>query len=355
MYPAGGLARGVSYQRQAPFTTPDCNNVQPEDTLEGRVRGGSRPGLQRTHPDNGGKVNLLEEVSVARVEGDARTTTVDDFQGDTFASEWDAAFTGFPSLAEDGEYPAAVSADDGEVGAVLEDKSPVNTQLQIAEVFIEPYRGTYAGQAYGLVVGATDASTFTEHFVLTLTGSAYSLTRDGTEVATGSPGALAGWFRVEVRSNNTATVVWAGRTIHTTAADLTMGGDRVGFSLEAAADTIASIRAFRYSYSASDPGTGFRSQLVCCNAGVFSREVYPGVLEAVGGAAQFNAKATERVRAQGHLQKLWVADHGRVAGGEDGVITAGVLTAASVSDWTAEGITDDMRVIITNVTGVTQG
>jgi hypothetical protein len=47
LFPLGGLDRKGSYQRQPPYTTPDCLNVRPVDLLGGRSRGGSRPALER--------------------------------------------------------------------------------------------------------------------------------------------------------------------------------------------------------------------------------------------------------------------------------------------------------------------
>lgn len=44
-FPVGGLYRRAGYQAQPARTTPDCVNVRPLDTLDGRERGGSRPGL----------------------------------------------------------------------------------------------------------------------------------------------------------------------------------------------------------------------------------------------------------------------------------------------------------------------
>ena len=41
-FPIGGLVRRYGYQSQAPYTTPDCENVVPRDVLENRERGGRR-------------------------------------------------------------------------------------------------------------------------------------------------------------------------------------------------------------------------------------------------------------------------------------------------------------------------
>ena len=50
-FPVGGLNRRYAYRQQPPYTTPDCLNMRPFDVIEGRERGGSRPGLNLTYWD----------------------------------------------------------------------------------------------------------------------------------------------------------------------------------------------------------------------------------------------------------------------------------------------------------------
>jgi len=50
VFPVGGIDRSSAYQNQLPFTTTDALNSRPRDALEGRLRGGSRPGLTRYDP-----------------------------------------------------------------------------------------------------------------------------------------------------------------------------------------------------------------------------------------------------------------------------------------------------------------
>ena len=47
--PTRGLHRGASNEKQPVGTTPDCLNVRPHDTDEGRVTIGQRPGLKRAY------------------------------------------------------------------------------------------------------------------------------------------------------------------------------------------------------------------------------------------------------------------------------------------------------------------
>jgi hypothetical protein len=49
VFPLGGLERSLAYQAQRPYTAYDLLNVRPRDTIERRLRGGSRPGLRKAY------------------------------------------------------------------------------------------------------------------------------------------------------------------------------------------------------------------------------------------------------------------------------------------------------------------
>ena len=80
-FPVGGLNRRLSFQAQPPYTTPDCLNVRSDDPLEGRQRGGSRPGLVKSHQERLGQnwVNLLDDVRTLIVN--PSTSQIIDFPG----------------------------------------------------------------------------------------------------------------------------------------------------------------------------------------------------------------------------------------------------------------------------------
>jgi hypothetical protein len=66
--PVGGIDRRLGYQKQPPYTTPFANNVRPDDTITGRQRIGSRPGLDKSHAETLGdptadEVRMLSDVS----------------------------------------------------------------------------------------------------------------------------------------------------------------------------------------------------------------------------------------------------------------------------------------------------
>jgi len=65
-FPFGGLNRRYGYQSQPPYTTPDCLNVRPFDSIEDRQRGGMRPGLKKTFAQqigSGNPIRMLANVT----------------------------------------------------------------------------------------------------------------------------------------------------------------------------------------------------------------------------------------------------------------------------------------------------
>lgn len=45
--PVKGIFKGIASEKQAPLTSAYMNNVRPYDVLEGKVRIGQRPGLDK--------------------------------------------------------------------------------------------------------------------------------------------------------------------------------------------------------------------------------------------------------------------------------------------------------------------
>jgi hypothetical protein len=71
-FPTGGMVKHMAYQRQAPFTTPDCLNVRPYDSYLERARGGARPGLEKSFAlEMGGAnpVRLLDTIRYKKLDG----------------------------------------------------------------------------------------------------------------------------------------------------------------------------------------------------------------------------------------------------------------------------------------------
>lgn len=67
-FPLGGLDRRAAYQSQAPYTTPDCSNIRAVDPLQGRTRGGQRPGwlkFDHTQLGSGNRVRMLAGMTIS--------------------------------------------------------------------------------------------------------------------------------------------------------------------------------------------------------------------------------------------------------------------------------------------------
>lgn len=67
IWPVGGLNKAAGYQAQPPFTCPQASNVRTVETLEGRRRGGRRPGIVRAYQE-------MEPWGVSRVLVQISTT-----------------------------------------------------------------------------------------------------------------------------------------------------------------------------------------------------------------------------------------------------------------------------------------
>ena len=81
-WPMGGVSRRGPYRAPQGFTTREAVNVRPVGPFEERRRGGSRPGLIKSHLDllgSGNPVRLLANV-----------TWMDDSGMQVFSETWDA-------------------------------------------------------------------------------------------------------------------------------------------------------------------------------------------------------------------------------------------------------------------------
>lgn len=143
LFPLAGLHRGAGLQQQPPFTTPDCLNVRPFGAIEGRARGGSRPGLDAYaagyvgQPDE--PVRMLgvvnhDGVLPGTVGGSVRTFA------DQFLTLSPSLYT-FPAWAEEppvftGGAPDVFRED---VAAVRLDEIPGDALLEVVAAYAAPW------------------------------------------------------------------------------------------------------------------------------------------------------------------------------------------------------------------------
>src|SRR4051812_5943858 len=92
LFPAGGIHRRTAYQSMPPYTTPDALNVRPFDVIKQRLRGGSRPGLIKSHYTQLGSGNPIRMLSaVTYVAANELVEWSDNFDSPTMASCWSTA------------------------------------------------------------------------------------------------------------------------------------------------------------------------------------------------------------------------------------------------------------------------
>jgi hypothetical protein len=367
VFPTAGLLRRAAARQQHPYTTQDTKNCRPFDTIEGRERGGSRPGLGKASYDelgSGAAVNMLESVRVTAT-GDWRTWS-DHFGDSELDSVWStASWIG----TAPGILPSAMANAlyDETVGAVRSAISNIDVaQAYVVEMFIVPYQGQHHGkyQLFARMDDTTpDASTggIVAELVMTGTGGTYSgsLTVDGgTPIAfsTASTGAPeAGWFSVTINGND-VTCHWLGIELASeTVAAAT--GKRWGFGMDCTVGGgICLTDSVRIQYHSTDLSETTRRLLVAASNGTVSYEDAYGHFAAGTGctvAADRLLHGTERV------QKLYIADNSDPRVDTDSVVVAadGVTLTKAAVNWATLGVdaTNDVVVVTAGTGSVVNG
>lgn len=378
IFPALGLNRRFAYRAQPPFSTPDCLNVWPVDAIEGRERGGSRPGSGKAFYEelgSGAPVRLAADLTYYRTDG--FTFWADAFEGESLGSVWSVASwigTAPPILPNNASAVVVNNA----VGAVRDAIADLDsTKSYVVEIFVAPWEGGHKGkfQIYGRMNVTTPIATtdgFVAELVMEETTGIYSGTlkvynatseTSYTFTAGASPigYAAAGWFKVLVNGNN-VSVFWLGNT-EINAQDISGGlggsaGHRVGFGAECTvAGGFSLIDTFRTQYFKTTPPPYTKQQrLVASAGGTLYYEDTLGTLSALGGNVDLGSDF--QLQADSRAQKLYIADFdkARIAStGASGVISGAsnnVLDDPGVADWTALGIdVDNDVVVITTATG----
>lgn len=368
-WPTGGLDRRYAYRSQRPFTTPDCLNVRPTGAIEGRERGGSRPGLGKAYFEelgSGSPVNMLS--SVVFTNTDARTYWQDNFRGSVLGDVWSAAsWIGKAPEILNTTQPYVEYEDT--VGAVRDALSDLDTSKDyLIETWITPFLGQHCGTFRifarmdnttpdatdeGIIVELTmeeDSDAYSGKLIEYNSGTPteYAFTAGG-----GSAHPLAGWLKVLV-SGDTIKVYWQG-TLLKNQAVTSHSGSRFGFGMECSVDGgLCLIDTFRIQYFSTNPFEYYRRVLVAASGGNLYRETWMGILEQV--STNLTLVSDHPIQAAERAQKLYIADWGEpIVEGDDGVIAGAgnnELDAASHSDWTTIGANIyDYVVIITNGTG----
>jgi len=327
--PEAGVVRRAPASEQPARTTPRGVNVIPQDTLEKRIRCGSRPGMGRkftTQLGGGEPVQMLTHVTVPESNGFR-------IQADTFG---DDPTTDVWSRASWTQYPCYIWPDDvleplveHEYGALvrenIDDLDP-DKPYQCG-IWIVPYGDQFWGYYRIYMLLDDDTPDYTqdgllaEIYLLGPTGS-YA---GGVTVNTGGieqenevfvAGALGRpepiWFRCAI--NGSEVSVYLGDTLlH----QFTMGaeasgltGTRTGLGMRAMpAGGVCVVGTFetRY-YSDSVKHHGHMNYLIASSAGKIYQEKEFGQLEETVNGATINLSTNHPTRAVQYEQKVYIAD-----------------------------------------------
>ena len=367
-WPMAGVDRRQSFQGQPPYTTPEAQNVRPTATFEGRERGGSRPGFEKSHTTqlgSGADVNMLESVTYTRQ--DMFTEWIDEFPGTSLGSVWAAASwtEGIPGVID--ETLTSASETNQHVGAVRSAISDFDsTSAYWVGIYIVPYEGEHHGDyhVYARMDDTTPVAT-TDGIVATLrlTGSTgtfsgnlyhYAASVKTTYAFTGGSNGYAapGWFVVYVNSN-TITCYWRGATLKAQAVAAATG-ERIGFGMECTEmDGLCLTDTFRLQYTGTTAMESKFPLLVAAAGGTLYKEGAGDTWTEVTSDLTINDD--REIHGVEAFQKLYIADYGDYLTEQtDGVIGGASyteLTSASIADWTALSIdTDDDVVVVSDGT-----
>lgn len=368
-FPHAGLDRGSSYRDQPPYSAPDCCNVQSEESIEGRQRGGSRPGLGKSFDTRLGdtanrKIRMLAPLTVVRNDG--FTVWSDWFQGNDIGDVWGAAsWVGYlPSLLPENIASASYTE---EVGAVHDGLDIDSSSVYELAIFIVPWDNAHHGsfRIYGRLNGTTpDVTTDGFEAELTMTGSeghwTGKLTVYNAETPTeyiftaGSSDlgyAPSGWFKVLISDTDNIKCFWNGNTLVNQ--DCTFGGNAehlFGFGMNCTVeDGFCLVDGYRVQYYTDDSNDRSRILTIASANGSLYEEGFIGNLDEV--STNLSLASDRRIDAAQRAQILYIADHGHPLIDTSASVSGTTLTADDISSSTVNAY--DCVVEISNVTGAT--
>ncbi len=372
VYPLGGLNRKSSFKSSPPYATNDCLNVRSRGTINGRERGGSRPGLILSHVDDlGSNVNLLSSMVISVT--DNFTCFSDTFSGLSMAASWTAAtWISTPSLPNVLNTFAKVDTELSEAGAVLDTLSIDTSESYVVEVLITPWAGGFHGK-YRLYLRLDDTTPDieTDGIVIELTATAVTNSYTcslhsylgGEEtytfsnvVSVSTDLCVPSWLSAVV-DGDTISVFWNGALLFETETIDAHTGVTCGFGMNCTnASGVCLVNVFRVQYYTTGTSPNLRSLLISgCGGSIFKEVTYGSIVES---ATTLSIRDDTYLLSCQSGQELFIADYGdlRVTG-TDGSASGTSLDATSISNWTTLGIsTLDDVVVISNGTGtVTDG
>ena len=371
-FPAAGLSKKLSLQSQPPYTTGDSLNVRPVDSVTQRVRGGSRPGLAKSHYTalgSGNPVRLLNAVTVVSQNG--LTFWQDNFDGASLEEGWSTADYPGNSMLVLNNFASVTANNTGGIVRVRPTDLDTGQEYQL-ETYLVPYDGAHAGDYYiyfGFSAATADPEVTGIVVTLSMPGSsgAYSghikrysagVVQEEYLFTNGTTGAAqAGWFRVTVTGTLVA-VYWLENLLTSNVMTIP-AGTGIGFGANATqTGSIALVDSFRVEYNTANNSQNFRRLLVASSNGLLYKEAFLNTFVSVGTPLTLNSD--RMLMSAERRQKLYIADCGnpRITGTTTtNGINGTTFDSGAIADWSVYGIdADDDMVVLTNPeTGVTAG
>ncbi len=372
VWPAGGLHRELPYRQQPPYTTPDALNVRPTDTLEGRLRGGSRPGLRLRYPDEiggGDEVRFIQQLFQPSDTG--FEIWEDEFDGVTLSGDWSTAtWIGTAPDVMVNPPPVAFNAPVGAVRDLLTIDTTLPYEVKMWCVPFDAGSGLAWHGSYKLFARLDDTTPdwtvdglqaelvqtgTTGNYTGTLKVNAASVTTTHTFTAGSTGGPVAAWLHMIITPTR-VQVFWAN-TLVLDEAVTPAGGDRVGFGLEC---TVTGGAAMISKFQIKHFTAAAKSQevLIASAGGEIWRNNAPDT--AISQVVAAGVSTDKKLQVADRGSKCYIADWSadRVTGSDGAIAADGItLTAPSVSDWTDLSIstTTDVVVITDGLGAVTDG
>lgn len=386
-WPIKGLNRRAALQKQPPYSTPDCNNVWPDDAIAGeeRTRGGSRPGLGKKFSEelgSGNPIRLLHSVKV--VDPDQTDTWSDDFNGVALSSAWSAANGLTIPTVSGGEVVAPAGSTYGAVRGELANLDDTKEFTITLLVNLKKVTSFY-GETYNIFARLDDSSpdqleesiharmlvSWPAGMVTGVIEIYHNGTGQATYAFTASPTVEAGGlyeFSLIVNVGDSADRVkpvlnGPGVNNVTLRATTDVSGHNVaagtgmGFSLGSPV-LETNVDRFVIAYTETDDSESLRDYLIAsANGSVYAADDVTKEFDVSG--TSLTLRDDELLCAASFQQKVYIADHGDLrAAATDGVVSSSTtFDSATYSDWTAIGINaNDFVVNITDGgTGATEG
>ena len=366
-YPFGGLVRKYAYQTQAPYSSPDLLNVRGDDTIKGRERGGSRPGIDKAYSTELGSGNPIRFLnSVPWVNDSAYKVWNDLFNGTAIGGLWDTI--GSDSLPDVTNDLAQVNYGTSGKAALQALSDLDNTKAYTVEIFIVPYNGELNGtySVYAEMDATPNYSNNGIELIFTETGSSGGGTIVLNSYAGGvktvvSSGtntfsyAKAGWLTLHINGSTVTGYFDGVQVVSGTVSGLS--GVRMGFGLECTVNGgMNLVSQFRTKYYSTTVSQDREDLLLASSNGVLYKNNMVGGMDTV--TTSLTLADDRMIQGAPYLQKMYIADvSDDKASGTGGTVSGTTFDDASVSDWTTYGISanDDVVVISNGAGGTADG